>query len=75
MAKRRKQVEQKCDEPGQIWHSLPAELALLALLGDRDKGLSSEEAQRRLDKFGRNLLPQAKPSRSLSDFPGVNLLG
>ena len=73
MAKRRKQEEQKCDEPGHLWHSRPAEFALLALQGDRNKGLSPEEAQCRLEKFGRNRLPQAKtPSPWLRFFHQFN---
>jgi len=43
------------------WHSLAAEQALLELGGDRQQGLSSAEALRRLHRLGRNQLP--KPRR------------
>ncbi len=44
----------------RLWHSLPAELALCGLEGDRDVGLTAGEAQRRLARYGRNLLSLAQ---------------
>lgn len=45
-------------------HALPAEQAVAAVASDAAAGLSEEEAARRLDQFGPNTLPEAKP-RSL----------
>ncbi len=73
MAKRNKQEEPKRDEPERRWHSLPADQALAGLEGDRERGLSSEEARHRIERFGRNVLPQAKrPSPWLRFFSQFN---
>jgi Ca2+-transporting ATPase len=47
-------------QTGQEWHAL-AEDAVLEKLGTSRRGLSPDEAQRRLDTYGRNLLPTRDP--------------
>jgi magnesium-transporting ATPase (P-type) len=47
------------------WHALQREEAVAALESDATEGLSSEEARRRLERFGPNALPEPK-RRSLS---------
>lgn len=44
------------------WHALDAEEALRRLGAARERGLSSEEAQVRLKKYGLNALPEAQPA-------------
>lgn len=67
--------------PSPRWHALSAEEALAAIDSDGDRGLSAEEATRRLARLGRNALP-APPRRSLAAVilgqlasPLVSLLG
>ncbi len=56
-------------------HSLPADSCLAALATSADRGLSTEEAVRRLETFGRNRLPDPpRPSavlRFLAQFHNV----
>jgi len=63
------------DETRRAWHSLPAGQVVEALGGNRQRGLSSEEARRRLKQFGPNRLPEAKrrPAwlRFLSQFNNI----
>ncbi len=58
----------------QPWHSLDVD-QVLAMLETGKDGLSSEEAQLRLQKYGPNRLPEAKPRsplvRFLSQFHNV----
>ena len=42
------------------WHSLPADEAIARLGTDQAGGLSEEEAEQRLGKFGRNEIPSGK---------------
>ena len=44
---------------GPLWHALRAEEAMAAVDSDGGDGLSSEEAGRRLERFGPNALPEA----------------
>ncbi len=49
------------DELRTLWHSLPIEFSLNTLQVDRDDGLPFDEVSQRLGRYGRNILPQAKP--------------
>jgi len=49
---------------GPPWHAMPAEEAV-ALLSSRLEGLTSQEAQERLGRYGPNELPRARPVRAL----------
>ncbi len=49
----------------RAWHALHAEEALAAIGSDAERGLGSSEAQRRLERFGPNALPEPK-RRSLA---------
>jgi Ca2+-transporting ATPase len=44
------------------WHALPASDAIALLDADPEHGLSSEEAARRLERWGPNVLPEARPA-------------
>jgi magnesium-transporting ATPase (P-type) len=65
-------VEQNPESPH--WHAQPAAEVLRAFAADAE-GLSSAEAARRLDHYGRNSLPQAPPRpawrRLLAQFDSV----
>ncbi len=50
------------------WHTMPAEETLKALKSDGSRGLSSQEAVRRLEKYGRNVLPEADPISPMKIF-------
>ena len=56
---RQDQANEKLSQ--QNWHSLTTESALAILEGSQENGLATAEASRRLVRYGRNLLPQAKP--------------
>ncbi len=45
---------------GQKWHALPVEEVIDQTGTDPDKGLSAGEAQKRLEKYGRNEIPKGK---------------
>lgn len=47
---------------GPFWHALPASEVALRLGADPERGLTSEEAERRLDRWGPNVLPEAQPT-------------
>jgi Ca2+-transporting ATPase len=49
------------DLNGDSWHAVEAEEVLSRLATYAEKGLSSEEAQRRLDRYGPNELKEAPP--------------
>ncbi len=68
MVKRAKPENLPDHETGQAWHGLSPDQALDALQADRRRGLSSAEAFWRLEKFGRNRLPQAKRRGPLLRF-------
>jgi Ca2+-transporting ATPase len=55
------------DEPR--WHALKAEDAVAGVESD-DRGLSSAEARRRLERYGRNALPEAQSRSLFSVFIG-----
>jgi len=55
---------------GLAWHSLSAERALAELGGERQQGLSSAEASRRLQRLGRNRLPEPKRRGAWRRFLG-----
>ncbi|MBI4504443.1 MAG: cation-transporting P-type ATPase [Chloroflexi bacterium] len=42
------------------WHAVTTEAALGDLASDRDRGLSRDEARRRLQRYGPNALPEAR---------------
>jgi magnesium-transporting ATPase (P-type) len=42
------------------WHAMPAEAAIEKLQADAERGLSAEEHQTRLEKYGRNEIPRGK---------------
>jgi len=65
MAKRAKTTGNHAQRP---WHSLSAEQVLDALGGDRQRGLSAGEAQRRQAQFGPNRLPEAQRRSALLRF-------
>lgn len=44
------------------WHALPAGAVMARLGADPGRGLSTEEADRRLDRWGPNVLPEARPT-------------
>ncbi|MDP3958310.1 MAG: HAD-IC family P-type ATPase [bacterium] len=50
-----------------LWHSLSA-LETLDKLGSGTRGLSAEEARRRLERYGENSLPEEKPRSTLRLF-------
>src|SRR5262245_41180778 len=54
---------------GETWHSQPAEV-VLAKLGSTPKGLSAQEAARRLAANGPNELKEARPVSPLQIFFG-----
>jgi magnesium-transporting ATPase (P-type) len=54
--------------PPRPWHSLGAQEAIDALAADPQRGLSSEEAQRRLQTYGANRLPPPKARGPLMRF-------
>jgi Ca2+-transporting ATPase len=49
------------DLNGDSWHAVEADEVLARLATYAEKGLSNEEAQRRLDKYGPNELEEAPP--------------
>jgi len=55
-------------DPDLPWHAAPAAEAVAALDSDASAGLTAEEAQRRLDRFGPNALREPKRRSSLSVF-------
>ncbi|MBE3556694.1 MAG: calcium-translocating P-type ATPase, SERCA-type [Firmicutes bacterium] len=55
-------------EDTQQWYALPVERVLQVQGSDKDRGLSSEEAQRRLRSFGRNELEKAEKQHPLFLF-------
>ena len=52
------------------WHALDSDEAISAIESDAERGLSAEEAARRLDRFGLNALPEPKRRSLLSVFAG-----
>lgn len=60
MAKQSKHPALIKEQAKDRWHSFSAELALANLEGNRENGLTTQEARRRLVAYGQNLLPQAK---------------
>ena len=50
------------------WHTLPSEEAARLLISDTEKGLDLFEVNRRLERFGRNALHQAKGKTPLHRF-------
>ena len=48
-------------EKGKHWHALELEELLITLETSTDQGLSSQEAERRLQSAGPNQLEEAKP--------------
>ena len=54
-------TQTESEQPARYWHSLPSEEVLDILNTDAEKGLSSEEAARRLVKYGLNKLDEAPP--------------
>ena len=63
------------DNPKEIWHALTAPAALDQLVSDAEKGLSSDEATRRLNQYGPNRLPEGNKRspwmRFLQQFDNV----
>ncbi len=53
-------------EQGRNWHALPASEALEVLETVVDRGLTTQEAARRLERFGPNELPQERGSAAWS---------
>ena len=69
-------------ENQQIWYTLPSEAVAKELQVDPSKGLSSTEAQQRLQKYGPNQLAGKKKEpgwqaflRQYKDFMQILLLG
>ncbi len=56
----------KADRP--LWHSADADRVVSTLQSDRTTGLSADEAEDRLDKYGTNRLPEPKPRGALVRF-------
>lgn len=50
------------------WHALQAAEAAASVKSDVSLGLAAEEAERRLERFGKNALPEASPRSALSVF-------
>ncbi|MCD2448953.1 cation-transporting P-type ATPase [Methylicorpusculum oleiharenae] len=50
------------------WHAMPAEVVLAELKTNPDQGISDEEAQKRLTRYGPNRLPEQKPRSALIRF-------
>ena len=48
------------EEPGVAVHQLPVHEALVLLRSDRERGLSAQEAARRLERHGPNVLPRVE---------------
>jgi P-type Ca2+ transporter type 2C len=51
-----------------FWHNISAQQAVENLASDVDNGLSDQEAQERLVRFGENRLPQKGPQTAVSIF-------
>lgn len=60
MAKRREAHKLPEEEPSTAWHALPESEALDRLSSNK-AGLSSEEVEERRERYGRNILPSARP--------------
>jgi len=58
------------DDQHHRWYALHAEEAVAAVESDADRGLSAEEARRRLERFGPNALAEPKRRSLLSVFLG-----
>ena len=54
--------------PGLAWHALPVEAVLQALRSSASAGLEQHEAGRRLEDYGANVPPQARPPSVLIVF-------
>ncbi len=50
------------------WHTMPAEQTLSALETDVNAGIPEDEALLRLEKYGRNVLPEAEPISPMKIF-------
>ncbi len=50
------------------WHTMPPDAVVRELASDLDRGLSEQEAARRLAVHGPNELPEAPPASPLSLF-------
>ena len=57
-------------EPERAWHALPVEEAVAAVASDHAEGLSGGEARARLDRYGRNELPEHESRSLLAVFAG-----
>lgn len=59
-------------EPAQrdrkAWHNIAADAVLQNLQSNRDKGLTADDANKRLSDHGRNKLPKAEPASALKRF-------
>ena len=51
--------ENKNDKKSK-WHSLEVDFVLEELKASKDEGLSEDEAQKRLEKYGENKIPEKK---------------
>jgi magnesium-transporting ATPase (P-type) len=56
--------------PKPTWHSLAVAEALAAVESDHERGLTVEEAGERLQQFGPNAMPEAKPRSMVAVFFG-----
>lgn len=61
-------MNNKQDQPTEEWYALEKEEVLKAVSTDIAYGLSSEEASARLEKYGRNKLPQKKKESKIIRF-------
>jgi magnesium-transporting ATPase (P-type) len=68
LARRLDQVSDKNLFPAENWHALESQEALRRLDSDPSRGLSSEEAARRLTKYGPNRLPEGAKRGPLMRF-------
>lgn len=60
MTRASQETSGKAPENHSRWHALPVDEVVVAIESDAKKGLSAEEARRRLKRFGANVLPKAK---------------
>ncbi len=61
-------MSEKNQDTEKKWHNIDGESVLKELKTSRKKGLSKEEAEKRLKKFGENKLPEKKEKNELVRF-------
>lgn len=61
-------MSEKEQEKRKKWHSLDVEFVLQELETSKEKGISEDEAEKRLEKYGKNKLPEKKKQNELVRF-------